>query len=247
MTTVAQTIEQAQTFANTVATSVSNMLATTGNYVNNLGYSALPTVYYNFTYTPPTYTSLTTPDISVPELALPTSSLPTIAFRDLPPVTDTFTYPEAPDVNLTGLFTAVAPNSSINQLQVSTPSIDIQALRDYMNAITPPMLTSIATPVLQTVTIPDVPTLTLPDYQYTQLEGLGTISGDARTIYTTAVGDKSVELQAMLDAQISEWLTQYAPEYSNVILQLQTKLQSSMTDGNALGVDYEEQLYSRAK
>lgn len=248
MASVASTISDAQAFATDIANTVTQLLETTGNYVSSLSYSSLPVVSYNYTYTPPTYTDdLTSPDVTVSGFSLPTSSLPTVSFESLPSITTDFAYPDTPVIDTSGLFTAQVPNTSIDSLSIAAPTLDIQALRDYLSAIATPSINSVVSPALQTVTIPTIPTLHLPEFFHTALETVPSITGDARTVFTDAYNDKSSVMVSMVNDQVRQWLDSYAPGYLDNITTLQTKLNTDMTSGNAFSTDYEDALYRRSK
>lgn len=245
---ITSTINDAQTFATQLANQAVAALEGSANYINNLGYSSLPTINYTYQYAPPAYVNTATkPDVSMPSLIIPNDALPLISFLNLPTITDNYAYPDAATIDISGLFQDQKPDPNVPGMQNTAPSLDIVSLKAYLDAIAPPNVLSILAPELQPVVIPDIPALNLPDFHYIPLEAAPGLDGDAQAEFKSHYTDQSIAIKNLISEQVTQWLALYAPDAQRNMSLLQAKLNDGMVNGTGINQEYSDSLYRQAR
>lgn len=159
----------------------------------------------------------------------------------------TIVLPQTPVVTTTGLFNEAVPVNTVSDFSSTAPVIDFTAITNALSQIAIPTIQTYAPPTLAPINIAPVPTVNIPSFDPSlNVTDPGTFSGMEQAFalqYQTVLP----EMKAFIDGGVNLWEQTYAPSYSAGLAALEAKLQDGINRGTALGADFEEALYARAR
>ncbi len=167
------------------------------------------------------------------------------------------------DSFLEGLFNIIAPSyysdDPMSEIKQLFDDIDLGELKDDLDGLIAD-IDSVEKPVLDYGNAPEISEIApidtskaselidsallenLPmDFELTDLPD------NITELYRESYKSILPEMQAHLSAQVDEWLNKYAPGITSSLAKLQAKLDAIIDGEKALGEDYEDALYRRAR
>ena len=168
------------------------------------------------------------------------------SLQQLNPV-DPMVVPTAPIVNIAGLFNETVPTNTAGDFTTAAPIINFDAINTALAAIQIPTIVTYQPPVLAPITINPIPTVTVPTFDASiQATDPGSLSGVQNQFYQQYENLRP-EIKGFVDAGVNAWMNTYAPNYLIALGALEAKLQDGINRGTALGQDFEDALYARAR
>lgn len=155
--------------------------------------------------------------------------------------------PDTPILATDNLFTIDRPAYDVTSFDEVAPDVDVQGLKDDVNALTPPNIQTVDQPVISELTLDSVPDVTLPVFTATKnIDNVGTPEDYAAEL--TKQYDKSLpELKSSISNWVQEWFNTYAPNNATYLQQLEDKIAEDMADARAMPDTFETNLFNRAR
>jgi len=199
----------------------------------------------NFSY--PNYTAPAKDNTPVPVYEPPTTRLPTLpALADVATIPKP-TFPDAPVLNISGLFNEVKPSTNIPDWNNAEPDMRIDALVAEMDALVMPVLSTIDFPVIEPLHIGPAPGLTIPAYTAPLPPDTLREPVNYQALVESKYQTLLPEMQGYIDDKVDSWLSTYAPEYNNLRNLLADKIIGSLNGDQILPDHFEAALYTRAR
>lgn len=156
--------------------------------------------------------------------------------------------PTQPTLSISDLFKMAQPQLNNAEFSTPMPVIDYATIDDLLAAIEIPTLADYVPPTLSAFNAPDLPTVTIPTLNPStgNVDDPGSL-GEQNSAYQAEYDAKLLTSQNLVDVGMQRWLSQYAPDYSAAMAQLEDKLADGINRGTALDESYENNLYAQAR
>ncbi len=211
----------------------------------------------NIHVTPPPDTELSTYTLPpyVPPVERPTPDPvyepTTLPFPTSPSLTGvgSVTLPAArtePTVNTTGLFDFTLPSTNLPTLNETEPDMRIDQLVAEMDVLVTPRISDFTFPEVHAFIPGALPDVTLPVYDAPPVPDTLADPASYNNAFEAAYARMAPEMQAFINDKVSNWVSEYAPEYSSWVTLLKAKVDSGM-DGGALPDQFEAAMFTRAQ
>lgn len=193
-------------------------------------------------YVPPT------PSVGInPTYQPPTSSMPAVPLFQGVIAAPSPISVQAPVVSIDGLFAHNAPGGQTPEFTGTFEGGNAAKLQAAIDAIPKPEPRQYVFPTIESLDLPLAPTLTLPAYNPGATpQQIAADSVDYSNTFASTYASMSRDMQAFINDTVSAWTTQYAPNYSGWMSQLQSKIDEGL-GSQALPDQFEAAMFSRAQ
>jgi len=247
MATIDGLISNAENRASNYANTTDFLVAELRGFVKDAGIDVVfPTDIELSNFTVPGYISPVQAATATPNYEEPTQTLPASPVLAGIGAIDRPAARAEPVLNTTGLFQHVLPTSNLPSFDETAPNLRVDELVAELDALVTPSISNLVFPEVHTFSLGAAPTVTLPTFDAPANPDALRDPEAYGAIFEAAYARMAPEMQAFVDDKLATWMTDYAPEYSAWIAQLETKITAGM-DGGALPDQFEAAMFTRAQ
>ena len=156
-------------------------------------------------------------------------------------------FPDAPILKIDNLFEIERPLYDVAPFNEKEPEIDIQGLKEDVDAIPQPNIPTVDQPVITRLNLDPVPDVALPVFTATKDIDVPTDPQDFSAALTKQYDTSLPELKTSINIWVQEWFDTYAPDNDKHLKQLEDKIEQDMNDARAMPDAFETNLYNRAR